>query len=333
MTKKPFPFTRVLLHSGGWLVLTWLVACVPYQKFQDMRTRAERCEQDLGKAEQRITTLEHHVDSLQKRIKALEKQVSLLQSDTARLGMIYREQVAAYEELRRYQEEIKKQLRELLEMGGQEREKLMLDLAQQQAELAKLRQELNQREARLQAMERELQEREKRIQELEQILAQKDSAVRNLQRRVQEALLGFGDDLKVELRNGKVYVSMSEKLMFKSGSIEVEPEGRRALKQLADVLKKHPDITVMVEGHTDNVPIRTSCMKDNWDLSVLRATSVVRLLTEQYGLPPTQVIAAGRGEYAPVATNDTPEGRALNRRIEIILIPPLDELLQILEVQ
>ncbi len=147
----------------------------------------------------------------------------------------------------------------------------------------------------------------------------------------QGALLGFNaDELSVEIKNGKVYVSMSDRLLFKSGSAAVEDKGKQAIKLLADVLNSNPDIEILVEGHTDNVPIRTAVFRDNWDLSVVRATSIVRVLTEDHKIAPTRVTASGRGEYFPRASNDNQEGRALNRRTEIILSPKLDEIMQLL---
>jgi chemotaxis protein MotB len=144
-------------------------------------------------------------------------------------------------------------------------------------------------------------------------------------------LVGFkSDELSVELKNGKVYVSLAEKLLFKSGSAMVDPKGKEALGKLAAVQEKNPDIDVMIEGHTDNVPLIPGKFDDNWDLSVSRATSIVRILTEDNNVEPKRVTAAGRSEFVPLVSNDTPEGKARNRRTEIILSPKLDELFQIL---
>jgi len=146
--------------------------------------------------------------------------------------------------------------------------------------------------------------------------------------------LGFQtDELSVEIKNGKVYVSMSDKLLFKSGSAAIETKGKEAIKMLADVLSKNQDIDILIEGHTDNVPIRTAVYRDNWDLSVARATSIVRILTDEYKITPTRLTASGKGEFSPRALNDTPEGRASNRRTEIILSPKLDEIMELLKNQ
>ncbi|MCA8830047.1 OmpA/MotB family protein [Hymenobacter pini] len=201
-------------------------------------------------------------------------------------------------------------------------------------------QQVNQLNANLSGVQQEnsqlsadLRSKEQRIAEMQRILDQKDAAVKALRQKVGDALLGFNaQDLQVNVRNGKVYVSLSEQLLFKSGSTKVDPKGQEALTKLAAALKGNQDVNVLVEGHTDNVPIAkgTAGMRDNWDLSVLRATEITRILT-QAGLPASQVTPSGRAQYVPVATNDSPANKALNRRTEIILTPKLDELFQILE--
>ena len=156
--------------------------------------------------------------------------------------------------------------------------------------------------------------------------------VDDLKKSIEKALLSFDkDELTVEVRDGKIYVSLANKLLFKSGSTSVDKKGQDALDKLADVLKKQEDITIMVEGHTDDDPIKTACINDNWDLSVLRATSIVRILTKKDKVDPTKVIPAGRGEFIPVASNETDEGKSKNRRTEIILSPNLDKIFQLLE--
>jgi chemotaxis protein MotB len=191
--------------------------------------------------------------------------------------------------------------------------------------------ELTAKGKELEQKEKLLQEREKKLQELQDLIAKKDQAVNDLRTKVNNALVGFkSDELSVELKNGKVYVSLAEKLLFKSGSAMVDPKGKEALGKLAAVLEKNPDIDVMIEGHTDNVPLIPGKFDDNWDLSVSRATSIVRILTEDNNVEPKRVTAAGRSEFVPLVSNDTPEGKARNRRTEIILSPKLDELFQIL---
>jgi len=185
----------------------------------------------------------------------------------------------------------------------------------------------------LNAKEKLISEREKTLNEMNQVIARQDSITKSLNTILRNALLGFNsDELSVEIKNGKVYVSMSDKLLFKSGSSSVEDKGKEALKVLGGVLDKNHDIDILVEGHTDNVPIKTPVYKDNWDLSVARATSIVRILSVDYKIAPTRMTASGKGEFFPKADNDTAEGRAKNRRTEIILSPKLDELMKLLNI-
>jgi chemotaxis protein MotB len=190
---------------------------------------------------------------------------------------------------------------------------------------------LKQKSDELTEKERLLLERERVLADLQQTVAYQDSITARLNDILRNALLGFkSDELSVEIKNGKVYVSMSDNLLFRSGSAAVEAKGREAIKVLAGVLNNNPDIDILVEGHTDNVPIRTAIYRDNWDLSVARATSIVRTLTEEHKIVPERLTASGKGEFAPRSANETLEGRASNRRTEIILSPKLDEIMQLL---
>ncbi|WP_400190799.1 OmpA family protein [Hymenobacter sp. B81] len=212
-------------------------------------------------------------------------------------------------------------------------EELRQRLVSRSQQVRQLNQSLSGAEEQNSQLSANLQDREQRLAELQRKLEEKDRAVQALRKRVADALLGFNaQDLQVNLKNGKVYVSLSEQLLFKSGSTKVDPKGQEALKKLAAALRGNQDVNVVVEGHTDNVPIArgTAGMRDNWDLSVLRATEITRILTES-GLGAAQVTASGRGETLPVAANTTPANKQLNRRTEIILTPKLDELFQLLE--
>lgn len=183
---------------------------------------------------------------------------------------------------------------------------------------------------RLETLRKQLESVSQRVKELEAELRRKDSAVLLLKEAIMKALAGFEElDVKVEYRNGKVYVILPEKLLFKSGSTTVDAKGVEALNQISAALIKQKDVQVGVEGHTDNVPMNSEKIKDNWDLSVLRATSISKIMIQQ-GISPKRITAMGRGETMPVASNDTPEGRAKNRRTEIILTPQLDKILEIL---
>lgn len=183
----------------------------------------------------------------------------------------------------------------------------------------------------LQQSQGQLADQQKRLQQLQSILDQQKAKSEALRKKMADALGGFSsNELTVTQKNGRVYVSLQESLLFPSGSAVVNPKGKQALSQLAQVLNVNPDISVNIEGHTDSIPIRGR-YEDNWALSVARATSIVRVLVNDYQVDPTRVVASGHSSYDPVDTNSTPEGRAKNRRTEIILSPKLDELYQMLQ--
>ncbi|MFC2175569.1 OmpA family protein [Bacteroidota bacterium] len=219
------------------------------------------------------------------------------------------------------------QLKEKLANKSKEYDQLKLSTG---AKVAGLSSDLAAKQAELKEKEALLKNREERLQMMEEIVKKQDELMNALSNRVKKALMGFdADELSVEMRDGKVYVSMSDKLLFKSASDAVEPKGVEALQKIADVMVNNPDIDMAIEGHTDSIPIKTARFKDNWDLSVARSVSVVRILQSK-GVNPKQVTASGRGEFVPVGDNATKEGRAKNRRNEIILSPKLNEIMQLL---
>lgn len=201
-------------------------------------------------------------------------------------------------------------------------------------------QELQDKESTITAKQSELAEKQaeilaqqERLRTLQDLIDKQKAKTEELKNKMSEALKGFkASELTVSQKNGKVYVSLQENLLFPSGSAVVNAGAKNALSKLAEVLNANPDITIAVEGHTDSIPIRLK-FEDNWALSVARATSIVRVLTQDYKIDPQRIIASGRSQYFPVAGNDSPEGRALNRRTEIILEPKLDALYNIIEQQ
>ncbi|QQL48713.1 OmpA/MotB family protein [Mucilaginibacter ginkgonis] len=235
-------------------------------------------------------------DSLSTRTTTLEAQVAQLQADTMRIHAQLRELQGKYNTLNN-------------------------DFNTANKNLDKTSSQVNQ-------LSTDLQKREARLKEVEDILKRRDEATNALRAKLQQALLGFQQSgLSVDIRNGKVYVSLTDKLLFPSGSIVIDEKGKAALKQLAVVLNKETDINLSVEGHTDNKKVvNLGQIKDNWDLSVLRATSVARYLTETENIDPKRVTATGKGQFQPIDTGNTPEALARNRRIEIVLTPKLDEL-------
>ncbi|RCW93870.1 chemotaxis protein MotB [Winogradskyella arenosi] len=185
---------------------------------------------------------------------------------------------------------------------------------------------------RLKTLKQELENRSQRVAELENVIASKDAAMNKLKDAISKALTNFeGKGLTVEQRDGKVYISMENKLLFQSGSWYVGAQGKQAVRQLGSVLAENPEISVLIEGHTDNVPYKGNAqLSGNWDLSAKRATAIVTILRENEAINPENLTAAGRGEFAPIASNETSEGRAKNRRIEVILTPKLDEISKLL---
>jgi chemotaxis protein MotB len=170
-----------------------------------------------------------------------------------------------------------------------------------------------------------------RLKTLQDRIQLQKEIMTKLKNSIADALMNYKtDELYVYIKDGNVYVSLEEKLLFRSGSDVVDPKGKEAVKSLAAVLNNTDDITVMIEGHTDNVPIKTKLFKDNWDLSTARATSILRLITKDYGFDPIRITASGRGEFHPIKSNDTVAGRAANRRTEIILSPNLSEIYKLL---
>ena len=277
----------------------------------------------------------------------LLKKTKGLAKDTTVLGMSLRTMQSQYDKINKLNNEITDKLEKQKTGSMEEQKKLLIDLQgtkedliKKEAELKKLEKVLNDREMNLNALneqfktnQKELEQKQQKLDELQSVLNKKDSIVKALKNKVSDALLGFENKgLTVEQKNGKVYVSMEEALLFPSASFAVNKRGQEALKKLSVVLELNADINVLVEGHTDNVAYKgQGQLKDNWDLSVMRATTIVKTLLQGSKIDPARLTAAGRGEYFPVSSNDSAEGKAKNRRTEVILTPKLDELFKILE--
>ncbi len=304
-----------------------LSSCVSMKQFNETREKAETLTRNNEQLKSEIITLEAANKELKSTNEQLREKNENLSSrlEEALYELNIRKQNA--EALKKQQDRLSEQL-DVLKSGSSTEIEMLLE------ELQETRRDLNQREDRLREAELELEERNEKLIELQQILAQKEQAVKELKNKVVEALTGFTNNgLTVHEKNGKVYVSMEEKLLFQTGKWEVDPQGRQAIMDLSQVLADNTNINIMVEGHTDNVPMRGSGeVKDNWDLSVMRATAVTKILTQNEAIDPSRIIAAGRSKYVPLTSNETPEGRQMNRRTEIILTPKLDELLKIIEM-
>ncbi|WP_276495860.1 OmpA/MotB family protein [Pontibacter litorisediminis] len=281
----------ILLLAGSMSLSSCVVS---KKKYDDLMARKNALEVDKAGLQKEKSTLEQQKADLEAAKASLEEERAQLE-----------------QQKREYEASLAKALKEGKSLG----------------------ESLNMSKSQIDRLNADLKAREARLAELQRILDEKDAAVANLRNRVSKALLGFNDkDLTIDVRNGKVYVSLAEQLLFNSGSTKVDPKGVDALRKLASVLQEQKDVNVLVEGHTDDVPIArgTVGMQDNWDLSVLRATEITRILANA-GVDPTRVTPSGRSKYVPLDEAKTKEARQKNRRTEIILTPKLDELFQILE--
>lgn len=272
----------------------------------------------VSERDHEIGGLKSDITKLNTRLAASLNEILALKTDTA----LQNEKLKALE----------KQYSDLSNQNLSQTELFNLELKKKSDELKKKTVELKRNTELLAQKENELLEREKALKDLQKVISRQDSITNRLNNLLRNALLGFkSDELSVEIKNGKVYVSMSDKLLFKSGSAAIETKGVEAIKVLADVILKNTDVDILIEGHTDNIPIKTAIYSDNWDLSVARALSIVRILTNDYKVPATRLTASGKGEFSPRSLNTTPEGRASNRRTEIILSPKLDEIMKLLK--
>lgn len=336
-----------LLVASVILTAAFMFSCVPAKEFQALQDKNQKCEEERERFSTENTGLNVRVAELSAKLQVLEREVEQLKRDSAtrvidliRLKEDNERLTSRYAELQQVQESFvsgnQKETRRVLAQLQATQEELQIKedaLKELERKLNNRRKELDESMANFNKMKSALDERNARLEELEKILARKDSAVMALRRRVSDALFGFeGKGLSVKIQNGKVYVSLEEKLMFKSGSHVVDANGIAALKQLVPVLEQNKDINIMVEGHTDDVrfPARGELL-DNWDLSVKRATSIVRILLTDSKIDPKRITASGRSEYLPIDAAKTAEARQKNRRTEIILTPKLDEILDLLE--
>ncbi len=322
------------------LFISMFAACVPAKKVEDIKRKKEICEEQRAALEEANRKLDEDFTEVNEKYKDLLKNLKALSSDTTVQGRSLRLMTKNYDQLNQTYELLLEKNKELLAGREAESADMFKNLTESQKNLRdrttaleEARKNLEAKEKNLAQLKTELEKREERVNELEAVLARKDSAVLALKAKVQDALLGFENNgLTIEQKNGKVYVSLDESLLFASGKYDIEKKGKEALNNLGAVLEKNADVNVLVEGHTDNVPFNGSgIIKDNWDLSVKRATSVVKIILEKNNIDAQRLTAAGRADYVPIATNDTKEGRAKNRRTEIILTPKLDELFKLLE--
>ncbi len=299
-----------------------LSSCVVSKKqFDELLTEKVKLEGALNDLSTKIRELEADIDSLETTLASTTLDKDKIEEELIDKRATLSELQAEHDQLQGYYDN-----------AINNSSRLNRDLSEQHARLMALQKTLEQTEYDNNLLADSLQQREQKVAELENVLAETQKAVSELKATVNSALKSFGsDELTVEERNGRIYVSLSEQLLFKSGSAVVDAKGKEALSQLAKAIQNTDDIHILVEGHTDNVPLskKSKYMEDNWDLSVMRATSIVRIL-ENNGVSPANLTAAGRGEHLPVAANTTPQNKQLNRRTEIILTPDLTALFEVL---
>jgi len=284
-------FSKLL--SVFMIVIMSMTSCVSKKKFVKSENERLSCmEREINITEQKV--------ALNKQIEFLKKQVRFLVDDTTSL----------YAQIRDFENKVK-EYDMMISSNLSDKEKLNLQLKKKNDDLK---------------------EREKKIIELDSITKRQNVLIKDVLGKINKAFVNFKkDELTATMKDGKVYISMADKLLFPSGSANLDDRGQKAIGALAGVIQEQPSLDILIIGHTDSIPIKTNCLKDNWDLSVSRANSVVRILTETYKINPVQIMAAGKSEYSPVASNETKEGRALNRRIEIVILPKLDELYNLIQ--
>lgn len=313
--------TNMRFPSGSqvpFLLLAMLMtACVPARKYEEAQARsaAMQAEVDAALAKEREARTAY--DELVSANAENEKRLKRLQQDTTVLGTSLRQMTVQYDKINNLNNELLDKYNKLLAGDRSENRKLLTDLEA-------LRLDLQNKEDSVNALAKRVNDKQAALAELQAEIAAKDAAMKSLKDRVSKALLGFeGKGLTIEQRGGRIHVSMDNKLLFPSGSAQVDSKGRDAIAKLAKAIEDEKDLNILVEGHTDTDKIAPgSTYKDNWDLSVIRATSVVRIMQESSRIDPLRITAAGRGEYLPVDPND----KAKNRRIEVILAPDLKEL-------
>lgn len=320
-------------------LLSLTVACVPARKleelqvsydnlksdFDEMKTMKEFGDNSLAELKTKYTTLDkEYTEAMQK----CEEQKAAYEKTQASYEILN----ANYKNLVNSNENTKKDLRYELERLDKQLEQKKGELFAKEAKLEAQEGEAAKLKKQLDATAADLREREKRVNELESKLAAQEKAVTDLKNTLTESLIGYKNSgISVVEKDGKIYVSLDNSLLFASGKTDIDWKGKTALLKVAESLKDLEDFDIMVEGHTDNQAMNSATIKDNWDLSVLRATSVVRYLTTEGKMNPIKIIPSGRSKYLPINTGNTKEAYAENRRIEIILTPKLDQLMDILK--
>lgn len=321
-------------------VLLSLCSCVTPKVHNTLLSSYDELKKDFNKNEKKVLNLEKSLEKEIAKSELLLNKINNLSTDSIQNGKMialmqenYNSLSDAYDLLvsknSRFIADKAKETKKLLERL----EKVQSDLLVKEEQLNDLSNSILEKEKKLELANDELELRSKRVLELERIINTKDSIVTLLKKSISKALIGLeGEGLSIEQRDGKVYISLEEELLFASGQYEINATGIKALNRLSIALSVQDNIEILVEGHTDSIPLSgKGLIKDNWDLSVMRATQVVKVLTQNKDLNPIKVIASGRAQYMPIKTNKTIEGRSANRRIEMILSPKLNDLFYLLD--
>jgi chemotaxis protein MotB len=328
------------------IIFLAFASCVPARKYGDLESQHKALIENKKLSDQEMAEIKANSIMLKEDIAYLKDRLDALRLDSSETHSMYDKSRMLYENLR-------DTYKEVIENSKSSTQQLTISLKELEAKLAEREKVLIEKEAallsnatkneRLSAdlevfrkdlavLKSSLENEKGRVLELSKTLQAKDSAVKAIKTKLSQALLSYeGNGLSVVEKNGNVYVSMDEKLLFASGSIQVDAKGKQALLDLANSIKEIADLTIIVEGHTDDVPMKSASIKDNWDLSVLRATSIVRILVQEGKVNPELFMAAGRAEFHPLNPNKTKEERAKNRRTEIILSPKLAEIFNLLQ--
>lgn len=311
--------------SVGLLLLALTTSCVSKKVYTDLENKYADLKKENREMADQNTKLEKERNELDLKSKDLQAQLDKMKAERDKLATDYAASQSSLNTLKSSYAALEKNSGDALDTNMKKNRELLAQLEAKEKALAAEQERLNKLSA-------ELKDRSQRVNELESMIAAQEAGLKKLKETLSKALNSFeGKGLTVEMKNGKVYVSMENKLLFGSGSWVVGAEGKKAVVEVAKVLAANPEISVLIEGHTDNVPYQGSGqITDNWDLSTKRATAIVNIIRENKGVNAQNLTAAGRGEFAPVAGNDTAEGKSKNRRIEIILTPKLDEISKML---
>lgn len=317
------------------IVIT-LASCVTARQYEELETRKNEYQTENDKLKKSTDQLKAQANDLQAANTDYQKRIEGLEADTTLLGNANRHLRDQYDKINELNDILMSKNTKMLNDMNDENRQLLADLQTTRQDLIEkedalraLENELNAKEANLDSINSELMSREQKVNELQDLLSRQQDAASALKNKIADALLGFKDKgLTIEQKNGKVYVSLEAKLLFPSGSTVIDAEGKRALIDLANAIEGQSDMEIIVEGHTDTDALRSTAIpRDNWELSVLRATAVVKIMTENSKVSPLILSASGRSEYHPV----DPEDKARNRRIEIIISPNLNELFDIID--